>query len=265
MAKASINIQPVKAASEAHNLREQKLDYVVSDRSRFNEHWQTHSISEMDKLIKSYCRQKSGRKMQKNATPIREAVLNLDDSHDIYDVRQLCDELENRFGMKVFQIHIHRDEGHYSQEGDRSVFKGNFHAHLLFRWQDMDTGKTLRLNRKQMSQVQDVVAESLNMERGQLKSNTNRERLEAMQYKVMMREKEIEKLQHQQITLQEQNKVLEQKKNEVRNRIETIKPRVDQLRERFKSLTREDYNLRERINKTEREIRKNGGILPADD
>jgi prefoldin subunit 5 len=63
--------------------------------------------------------------------------------------------------------------------------------------------------------MQTVVAEALGMARGDLKSNTNRERLEAVEYKV---QQESIKLQQ----LQQQNADLEQKKNEVRARIEEL-------------------------------------------
>lgn len=208
MAKASINFKAVKASSEMHNERLQELDYIEPEFSAMNESWKTHSIAEMDKEIKRYCKATSGRKMQKNATPIREAVVNLNHHHSVDDLRKLSDKLEEQYGMKAFQIHVHRDEGIW----ENGIFKHNYHAHIVFRWQDMATGKTLRLNKLAMSQIQTLVSEELRMERGEYKENSNVVRLEAVEYKAQQEEKRVKRL-------QEQNQILEQKKNEVRARI----------------------------------------------
>src|SRR5690554_7164803 len=76
----------------------------------------------------------------------------------------------------------------------------------------MASGKTLRLNKLAMSQIQTLVSEELRMERGEYKENSNVVRLEAVEYKAQQEEKRVKRL-------QEQNQVLEQKKNEVRARI----------------------------------------------
>lgn len=205
MAKASINFKPIKEQSEQHNYRTQNLDYVEKEFSSMNENWQSHSVAEMEREIKRYCKEKSGRKLQKNSTPIREAVVNINQYHLMDDLKKLADRLEKEKGMKCFQIHIHRDEGRW--ENDQFIF--NYHAHMLFRWQDMETGKTLRLNKADMSQIQTLVAEEMKMERGELKENSNRERLEAVEYKVKERKKELE--------------LIEQKKNTVRERIKALR------------------------------------------
>lgn len=208
MAKASINFKPVKALSEAHNERLQKLDYIEPEFSDMNETSKSHSIAEMEKEIKRYCKATSGRKLQKNAEPIREAVVNLNHYHSADDLHKLNKKLEEKFGMKAFQTHIHRDEGIW--EGQE--FKHNYHAHILFRWQDMATGKTLRLNKKDLSQIQTLVANELGMERGEFKENSNRERLEAVEYKVQQESFKAN-------ILEEKNQILEQKKNKIRGRI----------------------------------------------
>lgn len=245
MSKSSINVKAVKPSSESHNTRSQQLDYVVAARSGLNEQWQSSSILEMEREVKRYCKEKSGRKLQKNAEPIREAVVNIDDTHDMNDLHKLCDDLEKEFGMKAFQIYIHRDEGHYTPE---KHFKGNFHAHIVFRWQDMATGKTLRLDRKQMSQMQDVVAKSLHMERGELKSNTNTERLEAVDYKVMVRTKELTQLDTAVNDLQAQNKALELKKKQSSIELRNLEEESERLKIRGLRLQNEVKKLRVRYN-----------------
>ena len=205
MAISSINFKPIKASSERHNERLQDLDYVIPELTRNNESWKSSSISSMQKHIESECRRISGRKLQKNAEPIREAVVNLNANHSMDDLKRLGQALENRFGIQCFQIHIHRDEGKSSEDL-------NYHAHMLFSWQNKATGKTLKLNRADLSQIQDLVAETLQMQRGELRENSNRSRLEAVEYKV---QQESIKLQQ----LQQQNADLEQKKNTIKARI----------------------------------------------
>src|SRR5690554_427752 len=218
MAKASINFKAVKASSEMHNERLQELDYIEPEFSAMNESWKTHSIAEMDKEIKRYCKATSGRKMQKNATPIREAVVNLNHHHSVDDLRKLSDKLEEQYGMKAFQIHVHRDEGIW----ENGIFKHNYHAHIVFRWQDMASGKTLRLNKLAMSQIQTLVSEELRMERGEYKENSNVVRLEAVEYKAQQEEKRVKRL-------QEQNQVLEQKKMKSEQELQDLKKKEEQL------------------------------------
>lgn len=232
--KASIHFRPVVAqSSEAHNTRSQSLEYVHSELSHNNESIISRSIQEMEQEIKAFCRSTSGRKLQKNAEPIREAVVNLKSNHTKDDVLRLSKGLEYKFGIQVFQIHIHRDEG----LKEASTVKINHHAHLLCRWQDMKTGKTLKLNRQDLSKIQDYVAESLAMERGELKSNTNIERLEAVEYKRQQEELKLKK-----ITLELQE--LEQKKNK-------LFTTNNELRERKQQHTKRIEHLIQRLAKSE--------------
>ncbi len=197
---ASINFKPVKANSTRHNERIGELDYVYSDLSQDNESWKVDEIQNRYKSIAELTKEKTGRKIQAKATPIREAVVNLSAHHTMQDVKDLAEMLEESYGIKAFQIHIHRDEG-------KSRDDLNYHAHILWDWQDKETGKSFKLNRKDVSLIQDLTATSLGMQRGDLKENSNRERLEAVEYK---RQQEQLKLS----ALQEEVQVLEQKKNE---------------------------------------------------
>lgn len=208
MSKSSINFKVVKSNSEAHNFRRGHLDYIYPEHGEKNRSWSTSSVQEKEKEVARLCKDITGRKMQKNAEPIREAVVNLEPHHTIEDLRNLAERLRESFKIDCFQIHIHRDEG-------KSTDEINHHAHMLFDWQDKQTGKTLKLNRVDLSQIQTLVATELAMERGELKENSNRERLEAVEYKRFMEEQKIEKLQRH-------NAELEQKKNEVRDRIERL-------------------------------------------
>jgi FtsZ-binding cell division protein ZapB len=210
--KASIHFRPVLDTSEAHNTRTQILDYVHSDLSKNNESFNSISIAEMEKKIKAFCKEKSGRKLQKNAIPIREAVVNLKSNHTMKDILRLSKALKSNFGIEVFQAYIHRDEGR-NNNGYISI---NHHAHLVCRWQDMEKGTVLRLSKEDLSKMQDLVSEVLEMERGELKTNSNRERLEAVEYKVQQEVKYLE-------DLRLEVKDLEQKKNTATRRNQEVR------------------------------------------
>ena len=212
MAKSSIHFRAVKPTSEAHNLRQVDLDYNYPDLKENNISWVSESIDDRITKIKRHCKMVSGRKLQKNAQPVKEAVVNIKPETTIEDLKHLGESLKDRFGMECFQIHIHRDEGHVSDSGEIVI---NQHAHMLFDWQNKTKGTTLKLNRLHLSQIQTLVSESLQMERGELRVNSNRERLEPIEYKREQAQLQFERL-------QEQNEILEQKKNRVRERIAAL-------------------------------------------
>ena len=182
--------------SEVHNKREQKLDYVYEDLSKNNESWEKDKISDRLQAIKSLCVEKSGRKLQKNAEPIREAVVKIKSTTSMDDLKRLSDRLKKELKLDAFQIHIHRDEGKSREEL-------NNHAHILFDIQDKDKGTTLKFDKQGLSQMQDIVAEVLEMERGETSSKRH---LKAMQYK---NQQEALKLAELELKIAELSKQLE--------------------------------------------------------
>ena len=242
MAKASINFKAVKSNSKSHNERETKLDYNFPELQGNNETWKVEEIDARLKDIQKYCKEKSGRKMQKNAEPIREAVVNLNSHHSMKDLQKLSEDLKREKGIECFQIHIHREEGKSRQEI-------NYHEHILFDWQDKDTGKTRKLNRLDISQIQTIVANSLNMERGQLKENTNRQRLEPIEYKRQQEELRIKEL-------QPQIEQLEQKKNRAAERNIGVTAEHRREAERYRELQNRIESIARSIEDAGTEVRK---------
>lgn len=177
MAQTSIHFQPVKGGSEEHNKRTKKLDYVRSELSNNNDYWQSDTQSARLAFIADNAKAKTGRKMQAKATPIREAVVVIDDNTTMSDLHILAKRLRDRFGLDVFQIAIHRDEGHVKSD----KIKLNLHAHLVADWTDHGTGKSLKLSRQDMSDMQTICAEVLHMERGR---TSDKMHLSAIQYKI---------------------------------------------------------------------------------
>lgn len=191
MAKqTSINVQPVKGGSEEHNKRKKKLDYVRKDLSHLNEYWECDTQANRLANIKALYQSKTGQKMQAKATPIREGVVVIQESTTMADLHRLADAYRDRLGIEVFQIAIHRDEG-YQKSKD---WKPNLHAHLVFDWTNHSTGKSVKLNRQKMAEMQTITAEVLGMERGK---SSEKKHLTAQQYKAEAEAQRAEQLQEQ--------------------------------------------------------------------
>ncbi len=188
--KSSINVKPVKDNSEAHNLRTGKpLSYVRQDLTEKNTSVVLEDVRIARTRLEQLAKAKTGRAMQKKATPIREGVVNLGKKQNLKDLMRMSQKLEEKLGMKAIQVHIHEDEGHYEKKtGD---WKPNRHAHIVFTWMDENTGKSLRLKKFQMVEMQNIVAEELGMERGQ---SSDKKHLNAMEFKRRKAEEDAIKL-----------------------------------------------------------------------
>lgn len=189
--KTSINFKAVKSDSEVHNYRKKSFDYIRKDLTQKNEYWKQESIKDRLEKIENYCKEKSGRKLQKNAMPIREAVVVIKENTTMHELNLLAKKLEDELRIKIFQIVIHKDEGHYDK--DTKDWKPNLHAHLVADWQDPETGKTLKHQGFHYSKMQDITAECLGMERG---VSGGKKRLEALEFKIEQKEVELSKIEH---------------------------------------------------------------------
>ena len=239
MASASIHVQPVQNGSESHNERTTELDYTYSDLSPNNASWSETRIADRQQEIEILCKEKSGRKLQKNSTPIREAVVNLEKRHTMPDLKRLTKALEKEFGIQAFQIHIHRDEG-------KSRDELNYHAHILFDWQNKQTGKMLRLGKLDTVRMQTITADVLGMERGKEKSTATR--LSAQQYKISQ---EIANLKAQKKNLIKDIERKElQHKQDMRELKRSFKQEMQSLKSPEARVPEKTRNLRKRLEKT---------------
>lgn len=187
--KTSINFKAVKSDSETHNFRKKTFDYIRKDLTPKNEYWMEQKIADRIQKIEAYCKEKSGRKLQKNAMPVREAVVVIKENTTMLELQNLAKRLEEELKIRVFQISIHNDEGHTDK--DTKEWKPNYHAHLVADWQDLETGKTLKHQSYHYSKMQDLTAECLNMERG---ISGSRVRLEAIEFKIQQKEEDLKVL-----------------------------------------------------------------------
>lgn len=190
MSKTSIHIEPCKiGSSEQHNQRLKHLDYVRPDLSHQNERWVgvADLPAHLDNL-KTLVKDKTGRSMQAKATPIREGVIVIKQDTTIAQLRGLADAIEQRWGIKTLQIYTHKDEGHTDSDGS---WKPNLHAHIVFDWVNHDTGKSIKLSKQDMAEMQTMVADCLEMVRGESSDITH---LGAIQYKTKAEEQRLRTL-----------------------------------------------------------------------
>ena len=204
--KTSINFKAAKSDSEIHNFRKKSFDYIRKDLTYKNEYWMEQKIADRLLKIEAFCKEKSGRKLQKNAMPVREAVVVIKENTTMQDLHNLSKRLEEELKIRIFQIAIHKDEGHYDK--DTKEWKPNYHAHLVADWQDLKTGKTLKHQSFHYSKMQDLAAECLEMERG---ISGSLARLEAVEFKIKKKEEDLKILEERYSQMQQE---MESKKSE---------------------------------------------------
>lgn len=225
MAKTSINIKPCNiGSSEAHNrrtaeylanIRKEKF-YIRTDLMAGNETWVSPDFSEATltdryNQIAAMVKEKTGRAMQtkdrervnkktgkvtivRGSTPLKEGVVVIKEDTTMEQLRKFCEVCNERWGVTALQVFIHRDEGHYGTPGDNATWKPNLHAHIVWDWMNHETGKSCKLDEKAMSEMQTVLAECLEMERGISKEVTGKEHLERTDFILAKQKQEAERV-----------------------------------------------------------------------
>ncbi|MBO7618847.1 MAG: hypothetical protein J6T22_16820 [Bacteroidales bacterium] len=244
--KASVHVKPCNIAqSELHNRRDpeyiKKLNpkklYVRLDLTKHNASYvapgmegvslQQHleSIRVMVKMLTGRAMQekdvkytdKNGKVRTRNgASPIRECVVVTEKDTRLKDILHFTKEVEKKWGIKALQVHLHRDEGHYENPSDENTWVPNYHAHIIWDWMDWKTGKSIKLNADDMSTMQDMLAEALDMERGQKKSETGLDHLERNDFILQKQEKEKKRLEEEKRKAQSEKAKAENKANEAK-------------------------------------------------
>ena len=242
IAKASEHIKPCNIAQcERHNRRDE--DYIKSlDPARIYVRLElTHNneiyiapgmegvtLQQHYDYLKALVKEKTGRAMQekdveykdkngktrvrKGSSPIREGVVNIKPDTKMDDLLNYVNRVQEKWGIRAIQIHMHRDEGHYENPEDKSTWKPNLHAHIIWDWIDHHTGKSFKLKAEDMSQIQDMVAETLEMERGKRKEETGAEHLTRTDFIIQNQEKKLHAIQGE---IEEKKTELQEQKDEI--------------------------------------------------
>ena len=155
-----------------HNDRSQTVDHAYPQFSHLNEVDVSAFLAEekylrmLTQAILNYMA-RTGQRVQVDPRNIRRsAVVLIEDRHTLDDVRRLCDAIERKYGWRTIQIAIHRDEGHFDENG---VWYPNLHAHIEFIVLGTD-GVNLYKSRNfgplKMKELQTIAANVLGMRRG---------------------------------------------------------------------------------------------------
>ena len=221
--KTSINIKPCNTgSSEEHNRRRAEYLarinkdrlYIRTDLMASNEAWVApelgnSSLADRYNQIAAMVKEKTGRKMQtkdrekvnkktgkvnivRGSTPLKEGVVVIKENTTMEQLHHFCEVCKERWGITPLQVFIHRDEGHYSNPQDPATWKPNLHAHIVWDWMNHETGKSCKLDEKAMSEMQTVLAECLEMERGISKEVTGKKHLERTDFIITKQKQEAE-------------------------------------------------------------------------
>lgn len=147
---------------------------------------------------------KGGRPPQK-VNCLQEIVINLKADSKIDDLITISNYIKREYGYIPLEIAIHNDEGFVDKEGKPHY---NYHAHIDFctlqdgiQWCQMehycdkveytkkDGTKSWKFQSNKDSKLQDFIAETLGMERGQKGSKAKR--LEHEQYRQVAQQKQV--------------------------------------------------------------------------
>lgn len=223
--KTSINIKPCNLGSSSPhnkrsaeylaNIRKEKF-YIRTDLMERNEMWVSSqlgdtSLTDYYNQIAAMVKEKTGRAMQtkdrervnkktgkviivRGSTPLKEGVVVIKEDTTMEQLHKFCKVCNERWGVTALQVFIHRDEGHYGIPGDNATWKPNLHAHIVWDWMNHDTGKSCKLDEKAMSEMQTVLAECLEMERGISKEITGKEHLERTDFILAKQKQEAERV-----------------------------------------------------------------------
>lgn len=186
---SSLNFKKSTAINVEHNNRQMPPTYLLVKggkgfQSRYvSFNGSKSAVETKDKYIEAcqqaYLREK-GKKFQAKSY-LWSAVINLKESSTIDDVNKVRKYLEKETGFKCYQLALHADEGYVDDDG---VIQINYHAHLEFVTLDLATGINLqrKLSPAKLRELQTGVAAVLQMERGEDKRISGRQRIEPRQY-----------------------------------------------------------------------------------
>lgn len=169
---SSINIEPSKINNTEHNTRFVSPTYLLKEKSLGVEYDLNHEDAEalyqslLNEAVSNYT-QRTGQHLQ--AKKLRwSAVVNIKDTTTMDDLKNLTKKLYQEYGWQCYQIAIHRDEGHKDPDTGETVY--NLHAHLEFLMlnkKGLYCFKKGEWGKARMSKLQDLVAEQLQMKRGE--------------------------------------------------------------------------------------------------
>lgn len=260
--KTSINIKPCNIGnSEAHNRRlaqylarilKEKF-YIRTDLMAKNEAWVApelgkNSLTDRYNQIAAMVKEKTGRAMQtkerirvnkktggvtvvRGCTPLKEGVVVIKEDTKMEQLQRFCEVCKQRWGITALQVFIHRDEGHYGIPGNNATWTPNFHAHIAWDWMNHETGKSCKLGKEDMSEMQTLLAECLEMERGSSKEITGKKHLERDDFIIAKQKQEAERAKAEKEAAIADRKKAEAEREKTVEAIDEAKSKIERLDE----------------------------------
>ncbi len=131
-----------------------KRQKKIMDKNRITsiciDSWCSSTIEERLNYIRDNTRRRTGRSLQAKAVPLRVADVALLPSTGLPELRKLHESILSAFSVDIFYIDLF----------------DNHHALLVADWTNHKTGKTIKLSRQDLSQMQDITADILGIDRG---------------------------------------------------------------------------------------------------
>ena len=189
---SSINFKKSFAINTEHNDRTLPPSYLIDNEIGVECNHNAEQARKLKEQIINEAKEvyvsRTGQRFQAK-TYEWSAVCNIKPDTTMDDLEALTKHFSDEYGFQCYQIAIHRDEGHIDEDGKEQI---NHHAHLEFITLDKQTGinRQRELTPKRLRELQTEVAEILQMQRGQDKRISGRQRVEPRKYAQM---KEAEK------------------------------------------------------------------------
>lgn len=254
---SSINFKKSNAIQATHNDRTLAPSYLISDSgcecNRNAEQAKKLKKQIIENAKEAYATSCKARNKAFQAKSYEwSAVVNIKPDTNMQDLERLAEHFEQKYGFQCYQIAIHRDEGHFDDDNNKVI---NHHAHLEFVTLDKETGKNcfkLRdFPKSKMREIQDEVAEILDMERGLDKRLSGVERVEPRKYAKMKEQerKNTQKLKQDIKTkdnvIQAKNQVIQDKDQELEDEKLSKKRLKEQIEAERKAMIEENQRLKE--------------------
>ncbi|TNB54137.1 mobilization protein [Campylobacter helveticus] len=170
----AVHCNPKIAPHLQHNDRTNSTSpNIHKERSHLNQCSKTaiQALREIDQLYKEAMEKQKGKKGKKTPKErsYHEFIYEINENTTMEQCEKLTQQIAELTGFTPIQVTIHKDEGHINEQGE---FMPHYHAHAVFFTLDKNTGKQLArqqasLNPKNLSKIQDLAANTLQMQRGQ--------------------------------------------------------------------------------------------------
>lgn len=188
MTISSIHFQKAEVEfAEKHNFRTEKKEpeYLLDKQYRkTNEYLKLNDPKELYQEQLKIRNQNHARGFAPHLKDVYwEAVVNLDEKHNLDDVKKVADFIQQKYHLQPCSIALHHDEGYTDKDG---TVKYNHHAHLCFLTMDKGISTMRKIRSKELRQMQTEIAQLLGLERG--KENSKATRLDHKQYREKAKE-----------------------------------------------------------------------------